>query len=376
MSLSKSAQFLELVRTRKHPLILLPPHPNRDVLATSIALAHYCAGIGSEPTLAAVGIEKKLRELSFLSCPSAIVESLSGSRDFVLSFNTEHNPILDVRTERADKELRIYLTPEHGTIDPRDFSFILAHYKFDLVITVGAPDKESIGELYEAHPDIFYEAPVINIDYHGSNEQFGQINLVEVTASSTAEIVASLIREIGDEFLEDQIAEALLAGIMAATDSFQRKTTTPRTLELASYLMQRGADQQKIVKHLYKTQPLHLLKLWGRIMSNIRSDETLSLVTATVTIEDLVQARSGIHDLPTVLEKIRGNYAGASNFVILYIESGHSTQIFVKSTTEGLLEKLAPHFPGYLISDETFSATVKLSAEDTEVFLKEKLALS
>ncbi len=376
MSLSKSAQFLELAKTRKQPLILLPPHPNRDCLAASIALAHYLAEVGAAPTLAAVGVAEKLRELAFLPCPSVVVESLSGSRDFVLSFNTEHNPILDVRTERMENELRIHLTPEHGTIDPRDFSFILAKYKFDLVITIGTPDKESLGSIYEAHPDIFYEVPIVNIDYHGSNEQFGQVNLVEVTASSNAEIVTALIKEIGEEFLDGAIAEALLTGLMAATDSFQKKTTTPKALELASLLMGRGADQQKIVKHLYKTQPLHLLKLWGRIMSNIRSHDTLSLITASVTIEDLVQARSSVSDLPTVLEKIRGNYAGASTFAVAYEESPDITQLFVKSNEEGSLEKLLPHFPDATLTDDTLHATIKLSSEATEIFLVQLLTAS
>lgn len=373
MSLSKSAQFLELAKTRKQPLILMPPSPSRDTLSTAIALAHYFAGLGSVPTLAAVGVEKKLADLAFLPCPSAVVESLSGSRDFVLSFNTAHNPILNVRTERLENELRIHLTPEHGTIDPRDFSFILAQYKFDLVIVIGAPDKESLGAIYEAHPDIFYEVPVVNIDHHGSNEQFGQINLVEVTASSTAEIVAALLREIGDEFLEDVVAEALLAGIMAATDSFQKKTTTPRSLELASYLMGRGADQQKIVKHLYKTQPLHLLKLWGRIMSNIRSHDSLALMSATVTIEDLVQAHSSAADLPVVLEKIRSNYAGATNFAVFYAEGKDVTQIFIKSNQEGLIETLAKELPDHLLADDTLQATVKLSSDAAEAFLIQKL---
>ena len=376
MSLTKSAQFLELAKKSQHPLILLPPHPNRDGLATGIALAHYLASIGTKPTLAAVGVEKKLRELSFLPCPSAVVESLSGSRDFVLSFNTEHNPILDVRTERGDHELRIYLTPEHGTIDPRDFSFILAKYKFDLVITLGTPDKESLGSLYEAHPDIFFEVPLINIDYHGSNEQFGQVNFVEVTASSVAEIVATLLREIGEEFLDNSIAEALLAGLMAATDSFQRKTTTPRALELASYLMGRGADQQKIVKHLYKTQPLHLLKLWGRIMSNIRFSDTLSLITATVTIEDLVQSRSSITDLPTVLEKIRGNYAGANTFALFYPESKETTKLFLKSNQEDILSRIVQHFPESSMTDETFQVTLPLSPPAAEALVMEKLSLT
>lgn len=373
MSLSKSAQFLDLAKTRKQPLILLTPYPSRDALATSIALNHYLVAIGAAPTIASVGIERKLGEVSFLPRPENVVESLSGSRDFVLSFNTERNPILDVRTERLDQELRIHLTPEHGTIDPRDFSFILAKYKFDLVITIGTPDKESLGSLYEAHPDIFYEVPIINIDYHGANEQFGQINLVEVTASSNAEIVTALLKEIGEEFLDNGIAEALLTGLMAATDSFQKKTTTPRALELASYLMGRGADQQKIVKHLYKTQPLHLLKLWGRIMSNIRSYDELSLITASVTIEDLVQARSSVADLPTVLEKIRGNYAGATTFAVAYIEGEETTQLFVKSNEEGLLEKLLPKLPESHLADDTLQVTTRLSADATEALLVQLL---
>ncbi len=373
MSLSKSAQFLELAKTRKQPLILLAPNPSRDALATSIALNQYLVAIGVTPTLASVGIERKLSEISFLPRPETVVESLSGSRDFVLSFNTEHNPILDVRTERAENELRIHLTPEHGTIDPRDFSFILAKYKFDLVITIGTPDKESLGSLYEAHPDIFYEVPIINIDYHGANEQFGQVNLVEVTASSNAEIVAALLKEIGEEFLDEAIADALLTGLMAATDSFQKKTTTPRALELASYLMGRGADQQKIVKHLYKTQPLHLLKLWGRIMSNIRSHDELSLITASVTIEDLVQARSSVADLPTVLEKIRGNYAGAAIFAVAYIEGNETTQLFIKSNEEGLLEKLLSKFPESRITDDTLQTTLQLSSDATETLLVQLL---
>ncbi len=373
MSLSKSAQFLDLAKTRKQPLILLTPYPSRDALATSIALNQYLLAIGATPTIASVGIERKLSEISFLPRPQTVVESLSGSRDFVLSFNTEHNPILDVRTERLDNELRIHLTPEHGTIDPRDFSFILAKYKFDLVITIGTPDKESLGSLYEAHPDIFYEVPIINIDYHGANEQFGQINFVEVTASSNAEIVTALLKEIGEEFLDNGIAEALLTGLMAATDSFQKKTTTPRALELASFLMGRGADQQKIVKHLYKTQPLHLLKLWGRIMSNIRSYDELSLITASVTIEDLVQARSSAADLPTVLEKIRGNYAGATSFAVTYIEGEDTTQLFLKSNEEGLVEKLLPKFPDSHLADDTLQANLKLSADATEALLVQLL---
>ena len=369
MSLSKEAQFLELVRPAKTPLILLPPLPNRDALAGAFALAHFFTELGKEPSIAAGQIEERTKDLSFLTPPAKILSSIEGGRDFVLSFNTEHNRILNVRTERGENELRILLTPEHGTIDPRDFSFILAKYHFDVVITIDAPDKESIGKIYEDNPDIFYEVPVINIDRHSANEQYGQLNFIDVTASSASEIIAHVIESVGTEFLTETVAEALLTGIMAATDSFQQKNTTPKTLQLASSLMAHGADQQRIVRNLYKTQPLHLLKLWGRIMGKIENDETLHVMWATVTIEDLIDTRSKAEDLPNVLDKIRGNYAGATLFVLFFKENATTIRIFLKSHNEELPPSLSREFPHSELHGDLFTVELtnysESSARDT-----------
>ncbi len=352
MSLTKEAQFLELLKPAEHPLILLPPYPSHDAIASGIALSLFALALGKKPTLAAERIDERREDLGFLVWPETVLTAISGARDFVLSFNTEHNNILDVRTERLDKELRIHLTPTHGTIDPRDFSFILAKYKFDIVLTVDAPDKESLGKLYEENPDIFYEIPIINIDRHSNNEQYGQLNLVDVTASSASEIVAHFIEAIGTEFIDTAVAEALLAGIMSATDSFQKKNTSPKTLQLASALMGHGADQQKIVKNLYKTQPLHILKLWGRIMGNIRTNDALHLMWAPVTLEDLVESRSKSEDLPVVLDKIRNNYAGATVFALFFKESATSMRILIKTQQEDRLEHILSVFSeSHLVGD-------------------------
>ncbi len=365
MSLTKEAQFLELLKPAAHPLILLPPLPSRDAISSGIALAHFLAALGKEPTLAAERIEERREDLAFLGWPKTVISAISGARDFVLSFNTGHNNILNVRTERHDNELRIHLTPERGTIDPRDFSFILAKYKFDVVITVDVPDKESLGHLYEQNPDIFYEVPIINIDRHSNNEQFGQLNLVDVTASSASEITAHFIETVGKEFIDEAVAEALLTGIMSATDSFQKKNTTPKTLRLASTLMAYGADQQKIVKNLYKTQPLHTLKLWGRIMSNIRSDDDLHFMWAPVTLEDLVESRSKSEDLPVVLDKIRSNYAGATIFALFFKESAVAMRVLIKSQQEDRLELLLSVFPESRLIGDLLEGTLAATNFET-----------
>lgn len=352
MSLSKEEQFQELVQSSTTPLILLPPHPTHDLMAAAIGLSLFLEKIGKTVAVGGDGLSKNQKELSFLPAPTTVLSTISGARDFVLSFNTEFNPILDVKTERTEKELRISLTPERGTIDPRDFSFILAKYKYDLVITLGVADKESLGKMYENNPDIFFEVPLINIDCRSENEQFGQLNLVDITASSVTEIVTLYLEQFGKELPTGTIAEALLTGILAATESFQRKNTTPRALELASRLMAAGADQQTIVKNLYKTQPLHLLKLWGRLMANAHYLETEKIIWAPVTIEDLVESRSKMDDLLPALDKLRASFSGATVFALFFKESDTRLRIFIKTADKDRLRHILSVFSaGKLVGD-------------------------
>jgi len=303
MSLTPAQQFQDLLKKTAAPLIILPAYPSRDAVASAYALALFLKNTGKIVTLAGEHIDTDKETLSFLTQPENILASIAGARDFVLSFNTARNKILNVRTETSAEEVRIYLTPENGSIDPRDFSFIPAKFKFDLAIVIGATDKESLGKIYEDNPDIFYEIPIVNIDNHPENELFGQVNLVDITASSDAEILADVLEKAAPSLFSEAISECLLTGIVSATDSFQKKNTTPKALQLASHLMDKGADQQKIIHSLYKNQPLHLLKLWGRVMAQVKWNEDLKLIWAFVTIEDLVQARAKVEDLPQVLEK-------------------------------------------------------------------------
>lgn len=364
MSLTPSQQFEELLKKTVTPLIILPSYPSRDAVATACALAFFLKSIGKDVSLSGDNVIKDKEFLSFIGEPDNILPSITGARDFVLTFSTTRNKIMNVRTETAPDELRIFLTPENGAIDPRDFSFIPAKFKFDLAIVIGSPDKEHLGKVYEENPDIFYEVPIVNIDNHSDNELFGQVNLVDMTASSSAEMVAEMLERgtLGD--LIPTVTESLLAGIVSATESFQKKNTTPKCLQIASRLMDRGADQQKIIRSLYKTQPLHLLKLWGRVMANVKWNEQLKLIWAQVSVEDLVQARASAFDLPSVLEKIRGNYSSGNYFLILYPESASQVRGLIKAASSESLTLLAERFKEGTLHGDTLEFALSVTTLD------------
>lgn len=364
MSFSPVQQFQELLKKTVAPIILLPAYPSRDTLASAFALAFSFKQMGKEAHIAGENILKDKELVFFLGEPENLLPTITGARDFVLSFNTERNKITNVRSETIDNELRIYLTPERGSIDPRDFSFIPAQFKFDLAIIIGASDKESLGKIYEDNPDIFYEIPIINIDNHPDNELYGQINLVDITASSNAEILSETFEKTFPNVLDERVSESLLTGIIAATESFQKKNTTPQALQIASRLMDHGADQQKIVRSLYKTQPLHLLKLWGRVMAQAKWNEELKLIWALVSLEDLIQSRARVEDLPAVLEKIHSNYSSANYFMILSPETNSQIGGIIKSTSADNLSRVSERIGHGEIQGDIFRFSLSANSLD------------
>jgi len=371
MSLSPAEQFAELVHKSKTPIILLPSYPSKDAVASAIALSRFLGVLGKEVTVAGERLSEVSEDFSFLGLPDRMLDSLSGTRDFVLSFDTTRNPILSSRVEESGNEYRIYITPKHGVIDPRDFSFIPARFRHDIAFVLGSPDRESLGTLYEESPDIFYEMPVINVDTRAENEHFGQLNLVDMTASSVAEILFGVFAALDRAKIDERTAEALLAGIVSATESFQKKNTTPRSLDIASKLITMGADREKIVLSLFKTQPFHVLKLWGRVLTNLRLDEELRLVFARLSLDDFVQSRTKPDALPSILDRIRANFSSGSLFAVVYPGTNDRSFAVLKAGSAEYASMLAGKIPEATLRGDTVFFPLDTSGTQAEVTLVE-----
>lgn len=351
MALKIFDQIKEAVSSSKKILILLPQNPNNDAISSGFALYQFLKEKNIESDIAVNDPLGNISKLNFLPTPTNIQKSVLGARDFILSFNTKYNKITNIKTERLEDETRIYITPENGAIDPRDFSFIPAEFKYDLLICINSPDKESFGKIFEDNPDIFYEVPIVNIDNHSTNDNFGQINLVNIKASSVAEILFDFFAQFDSYLIKDGIAKCLLTGIISATKSFQNTKTTPHALKISSDLMILGANQQEVIRHLFKTQPFNTLKLWGRIMSKLKWDDNLKLVWSVVSIEDFVQSRTEPTDISFILEKIQSNYEAGEIFLILYVASHQKIKGILKFADTEKMAYPAPFENSTVVGD-------------------------
>lgn len=344
--LSPQEQFKNFLDTSKEILILIPENPSAGAVGSAWALYRFLEKKGALPTIA---FSNHLSEkFGFLPRPERILTEISGARDFVLSFDTSRNKIMNIRQEEKEGRFNILVTPERGSIDPRDFSFVLAKFKYDLVVVIDSPDLESLGKIYLENTDLFFEVPVINIDCHSGNENFGQTNLVDVTASSSSEVLAGFLEKFYSALIDEKIATCLMTGLIGATDSFQKKNTTPKALALAAALMDRGADQQEIIRWLYKTQPLSILKLWGRAMAKINLEKEARLIWSALSVEDFVQSRSSAKELPLILEKLEENYSEGRIFMLVYNDTPDTAVAILKfsdnQTAQNLGRKLQGSF--------------------------------
>jgi phosphoesterase RecJ-like protein len=232
-------------------------------------------------------------------------------------------------------KLNIIVTPKNGQFSKEMLSCCAGNFHYDAVVVVDSTDLERVGNPYEKHPEVFYDIPVVNIDHHAGNDFFGKVNLVDITATSTSEIMVSVLEALtGDpKFINEEIATALLTGIITDTNSFQNTNTTPKSLTVAAQLVAFGGRQQDIIKSIYKTKPLSTLRLWGRALSSLRDEKTHKFVWTQLYKKDYLEVAAAETESSGVIDELLKTASGV-DFALLLSEKNGDVHGSLRSTNK------------------------------------------
>jgi bifunctional oligoribonuclease and PAP phosphatase NrnA len=126
---------------------------------------------------------------------------------------------------------------------------------------------------------------IINIDHHHDNTRFGDVNLVEVGASCTAEIVYDLALLLGAK-ITPAIASALYVGLITDTGKFMYENTNAHTHRVAADLIEAGVDVDDTYRRLYEHVPIEKLRLVSRALDGISSHCDGKLAISYITTAD------------------------------------------------------------------------------------------
>ncbi|MGI9111657.1 MAG: DHH family phosphoesterase [Gaiellaceae bacterium] len=131
-------------------------------------------------------------------------------------------------------------------------------------------------------------ASTINVDHHHDNSRFGEINLVDASASSTGEVLRDVFRELDLE-LSPELAEPLYVGLVTDTGRFQYSNTTPKALRLAAELVEAGADVQRVFQGVYESIQFAKLKLLARALERAQVYAGGALVVSYLLRDDFAE---------------------------------------------------------------------------------------
>ena len=128
---------------------------------------------------------------------------------------------------------------------------------FDCVIATDCASLERLGTVQDCIKD---RKVFINIDHHASNTRYADINWISSMEPSSGELIYRLLT-MGKWPIAPAIANCLFTAVSTDTGSFQYQSTTPATFQVASHLVEKGADLGRISQEVYQSYPLARVQL-------------------------------------------------------------------------------------------------------------------
>jgi phosphoesterase RecJ-like protein len=144
----------------------------------------------------------------------------------------------------------------------------------------------------------------INVDHHHDNTLFGDVNLVDVAASCTAEIVYRLAILLGAE-ITPEMASALYVGLVTDTGKFMYENTNAGTHRIAAELIDAGVAVDETYRRLYEHVPIEKLRLVSRALDGIQRHCDNRLVLAYVTAADYEVSGAGEEMTEGIIDHLR-----------------------------------------------------------------------
>jgi phosphoesterase RecJ-like protein len=161
---------------------------------------------------------------------------------------------VDVFLEDVPPELEFIKDTDKAS---RDYNTDVESYDLFIALDCG---KDRLG-----NAEKFFDNAknTINIDHHISNTGTGKVNHIVPTASSSCELVYTLIDQ---NRMDEDIAKALYTGMVTDTGVFKYSCTSPKTMEIAAKLISYGFDFGSLIDHVFYEKTYLQNQILGRAL--------------------------------------------------------------------------------------------------------------
>lgn len=249
---SSKQRIIDSIKDVTNILVTVSANPSVDELSAALALTIFLNKLGKHAT--AVFSGEVPPAISFLNPDKTFEQTANSLRDFIIALDKEKADHL--RYKVVDDAVKIFITPYRTTISEKDLEFSQGDYNVELVVALNVENGERIDAALTAHGKILHDAIVVTMTAGGVKSGLGSVDWHEDSASGVSEMMVELINDLRTQSaaLDEQIATALLTGIVAVTNRFSNNLTSSRVMTVAANLMAIGANQQLVAMKIAESE--------------------------------------------------------------------------------------------------------------------------
>lgn len=137
---------------------------------------------------------------------------------------------------------------------------------YDLNIFIDCGGKDRAGKVDWVCDDCGF---TINIDHHGTNPMYGDINIVDGNSSATGVLIYDFYKACGLEITK-YTAELIYVALMMDTGNFSYSNTDKKTHIIAGELLEYGVDTAMLTQKIFRSTTYNRLKLTARAFETLK----------------------------------------------------------------------------------------------------------
>ncbi len=234
-------RVVEKIKASENILIALSKNPNIDEISAALGLAMILDTMRKHVTAIFSGQVPNV--LQFLKPEETFEKTTNSLQDFIIALSKDKVDHISYKIE--GDFVKVYVTPYKATIGQADLSMSHGDYNVDLVICFNVISGDEIDPALSEYGRIMHDATAINLTVDTPG-RFAELEWQDSNVSSISEMIVGLADRLGLASFSEQVATALLTGIVASTDHFSNPRTSSNTMSITSKLMSYGANQQLI----------------------------------------------------------------------------------------------------------------------------------
>jgi phosphoesterase RecJ-like protein len=223
---------------------------------------------------------------------------------------------------------------------PAKYSFLPGVYNFrdhlnpnnreNLIFILDCSDLDRLGYMKETVLNL--SGTIVNIDHHITNDCFGDYNIVDASASATAEILYRLLNENSIN-IDPEISLCLYVGISSDTGSFKYENTSPQAMYIAAKLLEQGINPSLVSQKIFDEVSVPAIKLLRDALATLTFEQEGRIAWMKVRDDMLQKHQAKPEELDGFVNYVKNIEDVEAGIFFYHTDNNGETKVAFRSKT-------------------------------------------